>query len=71
MENNLKISMNERRVLKQIFNNHNISRTQISKNLEINKATISNILNALKKKSLVIEVGEGNSTKSGGRKPKL
>ena len=71
MENNLKISMNERRVLKQIFNNHNISRTQISKNLEINKATISNILNALKKKSLVIEVGEGNSTKSGGRKPIL
>ncbi|KRG08554.1 transcriptional repressor XylR [Staphylococcus sp. NAM3COL9] len=71
MENNLKINMNERRVLKQIFNNHNISRTQISKNLEINKATISNILNALKKKSLVIEVGEGNSTKSGGRKPIL
>jgi len=71
MENNLKISMNERRVLKQIFNNNNISRTQISKNLEINKATISNILNALKKKSLVIEVGEGNSTKSGGRKPIL
>ncbi|MBF0814420.1 transcriptional repressor XylR [Staphylococcus xylosus] len=71
MENNLIVNENEKRVLKQIFNNSNISRTQISKNLELNKATISNILNNLKHKSLVNEVGEGNSTKSGGRKPIL
>ncbi|MFQ3844582.1 ROK family protein [Staphylococcus pseudoxylosus] len=71
MENNFIINENEKRVLKQIFNNSNISRTQISKNLELNKATISNILNNLKHKRLVNEVGEGNSTKSGGRKPIL
>lgn len=71
MENNFIVNENEKRVLKQIFNNSNISRTQISKNLELNKATISNILNNLKHKSLVNEVGEGNSTKSGGRKPIL
>ncbi|MGS0652665.1 MarR family transcriptional regulator, partial [Staphylococcus arlettae] len=65
----LNITMNEKRVLKEIFNHNNISRTQISKNLEINKATISSILNSLKAKSLVLEVGEGDSTKSGGRKP--
>ncbi|HDF5172554.1 TPA: ROK family transcriptional regulator [Staphylococcus aureus] len=62
---------NEKRVLREIYNHHNISRTQISKNLEINKATISSILNKLKYKSLVNEVGEGDSTKSGGRKPIL
>nr|WP_269667661.1 ROK family transcriptional regulator [Staphylococcus arlettae] len=67
----LNITMNEKRVLKEIFNHNNISRTQISKNLEINKATISSILNSLKAKSLVLEVGEGDSTKSGGRKPIL
>ena len=67
----LNITMNEKRVLREIFNHNNISRTQISKNLEINKATISSILNSLKAKSLVLEVGEGDSTKSGGRKPIL
>ncbi|MEB8091082.1 ROK family transcriptional regulator [Mammaliicoccus lentus] len=58
-------------MLKEIFNHQNISRTEISKNLGINKATISSILNKLKSKSLVREVGEGDSTKSGGRKPIL
>lgn len=71
MENILNINDNEKRVLREIYNHHNISRTQISKNLEINKATISSILNKLKYKSLVHEVGEGDSTKSGGRKPIL
>ena len=70
MENNLflNINSNEKLVLKEIFNHQNISRTEISKNLGINKATISSILNKLKSKSLVREVGEGDSTKSGGRK---
>ncbi|MGK9044702.1 ROK family transcriptional regulator [Mammaliicoccus vitulinus] len=71
MENVLNINDNEKRVLREIYNHHNISRTQISKNLEINKATISSILNKLKYKALVHEVGEGDSTKSGGRKPIL
>src|SRR5699024_12206114 len=66
MENNLflNINSNEKLVLKEIFNHQNISRTEISKNLGINKATISSILNKLKSKSLVREVGEGDSTKS-------
>ncbi|XOI46926.1 Putative ROK-family transcriptional regulator [Mammaliicoccus lentus] len=67
----LNINSNEKLVLKEIFNHQNISRTEISKNLGINKATISSILNKLKSKSLVREVGEGDSTKSGGRKPIL
>ncbi|MEM5418511.1 ROK family protein [Staphylococcus gallinarum] len=67
----LNLDENERQVLQQIFNNRYISRIQISKNLEINKATISNLLNRLKLKKLVTEVGQGDSTKSGGRKPIL
>lgn len=67
----LNLDDNERQVLQQIFNNRYISRVQISKNLEINKATISNLLNKLKVKKLVNEVGQGDSTKSGGRKPIL
>ncbi|MCG7339157.1 ROK family transcriptional regulator [Staphylococcus sp. ACRSN] len=67
----LNLDDNERQVLQQIFNNRYISRVQISKNLEINKATISNLLNRLKHKKLVTEVGQGDSTKSGGRKPIL
>lgn len=67
----LNLDDNERQVLQQIFNNRYISRVQISKNLEINKATISNLLNKLKIKKLVNEVGQGDSTKSGGRKPIL
>lgn len=63
------LDSNQKLVLQQIFNNELISRIQISKNLGINKATISSILNKLKEKKLVNEVGQGKSTKSGGRKP--
>lgn len=34
MENILNINDNEKRVLSEIYNHHNISRTQISKNLD-------------------------------------
>lgn len=67
----LDLNENQRRVIQQIFNNKLISRVQISKDLNINKATISSILNKLKEKKLVNEVGHGESTKSGGRKPIL
>ncbi|MDH9161628.1 ROK family transcriptional regulator [Staphylococcus succinus] len=69
--NVLKLDENQKRVIQQIFKNKLISRIQISKNLGINKATISNILNKLKDKGFVNEVGQGKSTKSGGRKPIL
>lgn len=65
----LNLNSNQKLVLQQIFNNQSISRIQISKNLGINKATISSILNKLKEKRLVNEVGHGESTRSGGRRP--
>ncbi|MHC9531975.1 ROK family transcriptional regulator [Dellaglioa sp. L3N] len=60
---------NSKLVLQQIFNNANISRAQISKNLKLNKATVSSIFNELEEQKLVEKQGEGDSTKIGGRKP--
>lgn len=60
---------NSKLVLQQIFNNENISRAQISKNLNLNKATVSTIFNELEEQQLVKKQGEGDSTKIGGRKP--
>ena len=60
---------NSKLVLQQIFNNENISRAQISKNLNLNKATVSSIFNELEEQRLVEKHGEGDSTKIGGRKP--
>ncbi|TWW13360.1 sugar kinase [Dellaglioa algida] len=60
---------NSKLILQQIFNNENISRAQISKNLNLNKATVSSIFNELEEQRLVEKHGEGDSTKIGGRKP--
>ncbi len=62
---------NEKLVLQQIFNNRLISRTQISKNSGLHKSTISSIFDSLFDKNLIVEVGEGESTNVGGRKPSL
>lgn len=62
---------NSKMILQQIFNNENITRVQIAKNLDMNKATVTNILNDLKNRYFVKEIGAGLSTKSGGRKPIL
>lgn len=62
---------NERLVLKEIIGNGPLSRSQISRNLSLNKVTVSEILNDFISEESVIEVGTGNSTKSGGRRPTL
>lgn len=62
---------NERLVLKEIISNGPLSRSQVSRNLSLNKVTVSEILNDFVADKSVIEVGTGNSTKSGGRRPTL
>lgn len=61
--------MNEKSVLQQIFVEGPISRIQISRNLDINKSTVSTIFNELNARQIVTEMGEGASTQAGGRKP--
>lgn len=61
--------INEQKVLEEVFNNGPISRSEISKNLGINKATVSEIVLDQIEKQFLTESGQGNSTKNGGRRP--
>lgn len=61
--------LNEKSVLRQIFVEGPISRIQISRNLKLNKSTVSAIFNDLSDRQLVMEMGQGQSTQVGGRKP--
>ena len=58
-------------VLQQVINHPLISRIDIAHRLNMNKSSITNLFNELKGKNLLIEVGSGNSTKNGGRRPTL
>lgn len=60
---------NKQSVLQEVFNNEPISRTQVSKQLSLNKVTVSDIFRKLLEESYIIEIGQGISTNSGGRKP--
>lgn len=62
---------NKRSILRHVINYGPISRSKISRDLAINKVTVSSILEDLLAGKYVVEVGEGQSSKSGGRKPLL
>ncbi len=59
--------MNEKLVLKTIIQETHISRADISKKTNLNKATVSSIVANLLEKELILETGIGES--NGGRKP--
>ena len=61
--------MNEKLVLRTIIQRDTISRAEISKETQLNKATVSSIVAGLLQRGLIVELGEGSS--SGGRKPIL
>lgn len=58
-------------VLAQVFNHQPISRIEISRNLALNKSTVSALYNDLKEQGYVEELGEGEASTVGGRKPVL
>ncbi|WP_054700471.1 MarR family transcriptional regulator [Secundilactobacillus odoratitofui] len=58
-------------VLAQVFNHQPISRIEISRNLSLNKSTVSSLYNDLKEQGYVEELGEGAASTVGGRKPVL
>ncbi len=62
-------TMNLTRVLRLIWLNRGISRIEVSRQLELDKSTITNIVNRLIKKNLIITLEEGESSTKGGRKP--
>ncbi|MGY3749570.1 ROK family transcriptional regulator [Vagococcus acidifermentans] len=62
---------NEATVLSQIIKYEQISRAEVSKITNLNKATVSEITAGLIEKKLVHELGSGESSKVGGRKPRI
>ncbi|WP_367342398.1 ROK family protein [Limosilactobacillus sp.] len=58
-------------LLQQVFNNQPTSRIEIAHQTGLNKSTISSLYNELDEQQLFEEVGQGESTSSGGRRPKL
>lgn len=62
---------NELLVLSTIIHSPSISRAEISQITGLNKASTSNIVKKFVEDELVLEIGAGASTSSGGRKPIL
>ncbi|GEL13938.1 ROK family protein [Lapidilactobacillus concavus DSM 17758] len=63
--------LNRRRVLEEVFSKGPISRSQVSKNLKLNKVTVSEIVAELIDEELFEELGRGDSSSRGGRKPTM
>lgn len=61
--------INRSLVINEIRLNETISRTDISKNLNLGLSTVTNIIDELEQQNLIYEIGEADST--GGRKPIL
>ncbi|WP_283583008.1 ROK family protein [Limosilactobacillus difficilis] len=58
-------------LLQQVFNHQPTSRIEIAHQTGLNKSTVSSLYNELDDQQLFEEVGQGESTSSGGRRPKL
>lgn len=64
-------SQNLKLVLQQIFNNQPTSRIEISHNLKLNKSTVSSLYRTLMEAGYLTELGLGEASTAGGRKPVL
>ncbi|MCH4009230.1 ROK family protein [Companilactobacillus sp.] len=62
---------NERSVLQSIVNGGPISRNKISKQLGLNKVTVSDIVGSFLDSKLIFSLGEAKSSTTSGRKPEL
>ncbi len=58
-------------ILKQLKGGKALSRVELSKILDLSKMTVSVIVSDLISEGLVVEIGEGEAARSGGRKPIL
>lgn len=63
--------VNRKLLIQQLFNSRTTSRAEISRNLELNKSTISSIYNELDNDGFIADLGLGDSTKNGGRRPHI
>lgn len=58
-------------VLQELFNSQQTSRIEIAKQLNLHKSTISSIYQDLFEFGYIEELGQGQATKAGGRRPEL
>ena len=63
--------INNTSIIKLFLQKDIITQAEISKKLGISKVTTLAIINELRKKNFIKEIGSGPSTSAGGRKPKL
>lgn len=71
MNRNQLHDQNLKLVLQQIFNNHPTSRIEISHQLHLNKSTVSSLYNTLMMGGYLSELGLGDASTVGGRKPTM
>ena len=62
---------NEKNVLQAVINTGPTSRSQVAKDLKLNKVTVSDIFSQLIEAGYLKEVGTGTGSQAGGRKPTL
>lgn len=63
--------LNEIRILNYIRDEGQVSRIDLAKRSKMSKVAVSEIVNRLVKSGYVIEIGKGESTKRGGKRPTL
>jgi predicted NBD/HSP70 family sugar kinase len=63
--------INTGQVMRQIWTHGEISRVQIAKNIDLDKSTVSSIVNELLAIGIIAETTEGAAGPQGGRKPVL
>lgn len=64
-------AINRRAIINQLKNNSDMSKAQLAKNLGISKPAIADNVNNLIEQNFILELGIGDSTASGGRRPMI
>lgn len=70
-DNSFLKKVNEKRLLYIIYKNRPISRVDLSREASMSKAAVSEIVNRFCDVGLLLEVGKGQSTSKGGKRPTL
>ena len=60
---------NANRLLRELWLNRGLSRKQLAERLELDKSTVTHMVNRMEKKGILATLSEGNASSRGGRKP--
>jgi predicted NBD/HSP70 family sugar kinase len=65
----ISVGINTARILRSLWSNRIMSRTDLSRQLGIDKSTVSKLINDLNETGLISNVSEGEAGPTGGRRP--